>query len=97
MDDYERRQVESMKQQLRAYRNGRVDLCGLISNFESLYGCLPNMPAPWRAEFREHWGTLEVVYSVAIDNEEPVSSDESTEAIAPALAALERLIEEALA
>lgn len=85
-----------MRQQLRAYRNGQVDLAGLISNWESLYGCLPNMPQAWRDEFWDHWSTLEIVYSVAVVNGQPVESPESKEPISHAIAAVEKLIVGAL-
>jgi transposase-like protein len=85
-----------MQQQLRAYRSKQVDLSGLISNLASLFGCLPNMPDTWRRKFWEHWGTLKVVYSVAVVDRQAVDSAENEEAIAPALSTIERLVDEAL-
>jgi hypothetical protein len=96
MNPSDRRHLESMRNQLEAYGAGRLDLSGLISSLEALLGLLEEMPEAWRDAFREQWGVLEEVYSVAIVRERPVESTENSALIAPALEQLRAMIDDAL-
>ena len=60
------RQLAAMRQQLDAYHGGGVELSALISNLEALQDLLETVPNRWRNSFREKWGVVEELYSVAI-------------------------------
>jgi hypothetical protein len=96
MNEYDRRQLTTMHQQLEAYDVGHADLSTLISNLEALQNLLETMPASWRASFREQWGILEQVYSVAVVREQPIESTENKALISPALVRMRTMIDEAL-
>jgi len=96
MNDYDRRQLTAMHQQLAAYGAGQVDLGALIAGLEALQDLLETMPDSWRDEFREQWGVLEQVYSAAIDREQPSESVENRALIAPALVRMREMLDEAL-
>ena len=96
MNDYDRRQLRTMRQQLDAYDTGQADLSTLISNLEALQNLLEATPGNWRDCFREQWGILEQVYSVAVVREQQIESDENKALIAPALVRLRTMIDEAL-
>ena len=92
MEDYDRRQLESMLAQFQAYQLGKIDLPWLISSLESLLGCLESLPEAWREEFRDHWGVLEEVYSVAIVREQPVESLENKKLIDSSIGSMRSLL-----
>jgi hypothetical protein len=96
MDEYDRRQLKAMQHQLAAYDTGQLDLGGLIASLEALQNLLQTIPEIWREQFREQWGVLEQVYSVAIYREQPIGSAENRNFIAPALARMREMLEEAL-
>lgn len=86
-----------MRRQLDAYLMGQVDLDGLITSLEVLQGVLEAVPEDWRDRFRDQWAVLEQVYSVAVVRGEPVQSRENEALIAPALAEMRELLDDALA
>lgn len=97
MNDHDRRQLERMRSQLEAYAAGRIDLSWLISSLEALQNALESVAEPWRDAFREQWGVLEVVYSVAVVREQQIESAENKALVEPALKRMRGMIDEVLA
>lgn len=97
MEDYDRRQLELMLVQIAAYRAGKVDLSGLISNLEVLSDLLQGVPDPWRDRFKAEWAVLEIVYAVSLHREEPIESPANQAEIEPAVGNIKNMNAELLA
>lgn len=67
MNDYDRRQLVLMSSQLESYRQGQLDLAGLIQRLDALFNALEAVGASWREAFHEQWFTLEQVFAVSLD------------------------------
>lgn len=96
MDPYDRRQLESMRDQLDAYDSRRIDLDALIKSVEALLGLAGDLPEPWLDEFRQNWGLLEEVYSVAVVREQPIDNPENSRLLAPGLARMREMLADVL-
>ena len=96
MNAHDRRQLESMKDQLDAYKSGRIDLDALISSIESLLGVAETISSGWLDELRKHWGILEQVYSVAIVQEKSVATPRNAVLVETAVMRMRAMIDEAL-
>jgi len=93
MTEREERQLKAMLEQLRLFQHGEVDLWSLIASLESLMNALEEAPEPWLSDFRKHWGVLEEVYAVAVDEERPPDDPDDRRLIAKATSALQSQIE----
>ncbi len=96
MDPYDKRQLETMRDQLDAYDSRRIDLDALIKGVEALLGLVRDLPDAWLDEFRQNWGLLEEVYSVAVVREQPIDSPENSKLIAPGLVRMREMLAEIL-
>lgn len=96
MNKKDRHRIESMRKALDSYYAGRLDLNGLISNIEMLQVGLTSISEKWRDTFRQQWGVLEQVYSVAVVRDQPIESRENESLIAPALLKMRTMLEEIL-
>ena len=97
MEEFNQRQLNHMYHQIQAYEASKLDLGGLISSLESLLGCLKDMPDHWINDFREQWGVLEEVYSVAIVRQQELQSPDNRRQVASALERVKDLVRDALA
>jgi hypothetical protein len=70
--DRERRQLLLMLDRLRRFEAGSLFIAKMISDLEGLLEALEITPDPWRDEFREQWGELEIPYAVSLDRLEPI-------------------------
>jgi len=77
---------------LAGYKGGTVSLRQLVDNLDVVWNGLER--SGWSDEFREHWWTLEQVYSVALDRGElhPLPAEYLT-AISEAVAGLETVLD----
>jgi hypothetical protein len=92
MTERERRQLEGMLTQLTAFDAGQIDVAGLISSLEALFNALDEASSSWRAAFRKHWGVLEEVYAVAVDEGRSPTTSPERHLITQATQDLKRLI-----
>ena len=79
MNDHDQRQLESMRHQIEAFRNGTIDLPWLISSLESLRHALQEIPLDWVDRFWAKWGILEEIYSLSVVREKPLSATDQVE------------------
>lgn len=73
MSEYEQRQLALMRDFLVDYTFHRISLKRLIDVMEGLLLSVPDLPPNWRAEFHEHWFSLEQARAIALDRGEDVS------------------------
>jgi|APCry1669188910_1035180.scaffolds.fasta_scaffold534113_1 hypothetical protein len=96
MDAETKHRLVSIKQALLAYDEGRLDLNGLISNIEVLQVGLTCLSENWRDDFRQQWGVLEQVYSVAVVREQPVETPTNRELIKTAMKKMRMMVDHVL-
>lgn len=77
LTDYDLRQLELMRDILKAYDAEKISLSDVINKLEGLLECLKFPDNEWETDFHNHWFTLEQVYAVALDRNEPLSHYES--------------------
>ncbi|ETS29634.1 hypothetical protein BB987_17515 [Photorhabdus temperata] len=77
LTEYDLRQLNLMKETLGAYVENRLPLNVLIDRLRDLLDCLQDVNNEWKEQFYEHWFSLEQVYAVALDRNEPLSQYES--------------------
>ncbi|WP_215847742.1 MULTISPECIES: hypothetical protein [Pantoea] len=77
LTDYDLRQLELMRGILKAYDAEKISLSDVINKLEGLFECLQFSDNEWKTDFHTHWFTLEQVYAVALDRNEPLSYYES--------------------
>jgi hypothetical protein len=94
LQEVHRRQIGTMRQQLDAYIEGRISLSTLISSLEILLASLGSVSTDWRDQFREEWGILEQVYSVAVVREQAIESAENQALMRPALTRMKAMLDE---
>jgi hypothetical protein len=70
MNDYDARQCRMIRNQIRLYEEGGLELHALVSNLEALMACLTAPDDVWLADFRQQWSILEQVYAVAADRQQ---------------------------
>lgn len=90
ISEYDKRQLSLMKEMLVSYSNSKISLKKLIDNLEGLLNSLESIDDDWRCHFREHWFTLEQVYSVSLFRNEQINPADSD--ILEALTEINRLI-----
>ncbi len=64
--DYDKRQCASMRDALRLYETGTINLDSLITGLHALFNALEMTDDLWRNEFLRGWGTIEDVYASAM-------------------------------
>ncbi len=75
------------------YEDGQSGLAQLVRGVGSAIDELENVSdADWVAELRRSWGTLEIIYAVALDEGRSSLSDEERRDVAEAVVALRALI-----
>ena len=67
--DYDKRQVELIKKQIKFFQQGVIGLGMLISRLESLFSVLENKDVPWRTSFWKGWDSSESVFADVLDEE----------------------------
>jgi hypothetical protein len=67
MNDYNRRQIHIALEQIEAFKTNKVDIGLLIANLEALAGTLQGISREWMDLFWQHWGALEEVYAITLD------------------------------
>lgn len=77
LTDYDLRQIELMRDILKAYDAKKISLSDVINKLEGLLGCLQFSDNEWKTDFHTHLFTLEQVYAIALDRNEPLSQYES--------------------
>ena len=65
--EYDRRQVERMKQQLDRFDRDELDLSGLIGDLEFLLSAIESVPQDWKKDVYKEIGVFEEVYAVFLD------------------------------
>jgi hypothetical protein len=86
--------VGLMKEALLDYEAGRSDLAQLVRGVESAIDSLEAVAdAAWVRELRRHWGTLEIIYAVMLDEGRAALTDEERRNVAEAIATLRLLVE----
>jgi hypothetical protein len=68
--EYDKRQYRLMDDTLRNYVEGKLDLPSLIAGLKALLSALESPNEEWVNAFRSEWGTLEVIYAMALAREE---------------------------
>lgn len=74
---------------------GVEPICAVLPigfNLQALYNLLVGLPESWREEFRDAWGELEQVHSVAIVRDEPLASTENRMLMSEAMERMRRLL-----
>ncbi len=69
ISDYDKRQIELMKNQIIYFKEKNMDLGSLISRLESLFSVLENKNIPWKNAFWKEWDNLEIIFATMLDEE----------------------------
>jgi len=93
--DCNRKQYQIIIERINWFEKGILELTSLIDDLESLQGYLQEVDKKWRSEFYKDWGLLEEIYSVAVVENEPISTSDR-EKIAQSVKNLKKLAEDAL-
>ncbi|MGO4569432.1 hypothetical protein AB4Z52_31400 [Rhizobium sp. 2YAF20] len=78
---HDRCQYQLMIEQLSLFKEQRLSLGLLVSRLKGLASTLELAPPSWKDEFTNHWGTLEIVYAMALNRAERVAGDSHSEVI----------------
>lgn len=96
LSDYDKRQLNLMREQLCNFREGNLSIQGLISNVEGLINALENIDEVWIDKCRGFWWDIEQVYAVALDREKKSFDQYDSEIITKALKGIENLLDQIL-
>jgi hypothetical protein len=72
-DTPDQRQYRLMSEQLRLFHEGKLCLGRLVTSLKGLASALKFTDQLWKDAFTNKWGTLEIVYAMALSREEAVS------------------------
>jgi hypothetical protein len=78
---HDRRQYQLMIEQLSLFSQERLSLGLLVSRLKGLASTLELAPPSWKDEFTNQWGTLEIVYAMALNRAKSVAGDSHSEII----------------
>ena len=96
VSEYDQRQYQFMANLLDGFEKHLLSLSRLINDLEGLLEVLQSPEETWKEAFRNEWGTLEVVYAVALDRGENVLSPEGTKVVAEAIKNMNQLLKQQL-
>ena len=86
------RQIRLMEQRIKEYKEYKISIGLLITDFEALVYRLQYTPKSIIDNFIDLWWELEIPYAVALNQERDVFTDDEVQRIRTALDGLERLI-----
>ena len=92
MNGHEQRLYRTMAEHLDQYEGGTIGLDHLISSLDALLEVLEGTDQVWRDAFRYEWGTLEMVYAIALDRGVTQLSPENQTLINEAIKNMRRLL-----
>ena len=96
MNEYDARQIQRMRERLKTFRAGGIELGVLVRDLEALMELLQTPTADWKARFREHWFDMEQVHAVALDRPDEAVVQENWATIEAAVGAMLGLLDEQL-
>ena len=97
LNEYDKRQLLIMLERIKAFKSNKLYLHDLINDISALISVLELINEDWKSECRSWWCDLEVVYAVALDqNQDPFASTENTKIISSAVNHIELLVENLL-
>jgi hypothetical protein len=67
VDEYDQRQYYLMRQFIKDFETGNLNLRVLIDSLRGLMNCLQTPDNQWKTLFKQEWWTLEEIYSIALD------------------------------
>ena len=79
--EYDQRQYRLMLERIDAFERGLINLGTLVDDLEGLLHVLEAVCASWEQTFLSHWGVLEEVRAVALDEGWEEFDDKSTKII----------------
>ncbi len=91
MNEYDKRQIDLMRERIRFYHSQNLKLGSLISDLESLCGYLQEINDSWKSEFISLCGRLEEIYGCALEYDQGVLRDEDMVEIEKILSNLESM------
>ncbi|MGO4565487.1 hypothetical protein AB4Z52_10535 [Rhizobium sp. 2YAF20] len=74
---HDRRQYQLMIEQLSLFNEERLSLGLLLSRLKGLASTLELASPSWKDEFTNQWGTLEIVYAMALNRAESAGDSHS--------------------
>jgi hypothetical protein len=93
MNEHDQRQYLLMKQCIRGFEIGSLNLRVIIDSLKGLLNALQEPTLEWKDSFNREWWTLEEIYAFASDQEQEFLSQEDQDAVYKAIDNMKNLLE----
>jgi hypothetical protein len=93
MNEHDQRQYQLMKQCIKGFEVGNLNLRVVIDSLKGLLNALEETSSAWKHSFNVEWWTLEEIYALASDREQEFLSQEDQEDVYKALENMKNLLE----
>ena len=96
VNDYDRRQIDLIRKNLKLFYQNSIDLGHLIANLDGLYRSITNVDPEWENLFFEKWIDLECVYASLVNEGNIELNSKDKVILIDALGEIQNLVELAL-